>query len=249
VRLRALSLAVTRAYVRDKVTLFFTFAFPLIFLVVFGLTFGGQSVGGGLRVIDYTAPGVMAWAVGNAALFGVAYTLMQWRGSDLLRLIRLTPTPLSVVLASRFLPAIVIALVQAVFFLGIAALPLFGLHVAATTPLALPVLLAGVTAFFALGVIVGTHAGSSEAIAAIANCIMLPMAFLSGTFYPISESPKWMQDLSRALPLRYLIDGIAAQLSGRGTPGGALTATGELLAFAAVFCVLAARTFRWSGEA
>jgi ABC-2 type transport system permease protein len=248
VRLRALSLAVTRAYVRDKVTLFFTFAFPLIFLVVFGLAFGGQAIGGG-RVIDYTAPGVMAWAVGNAALFGVAYTLMHWRGSDLLRLIRLTPTPLSAVIVSRFLPAVAIALVQAVFFLGIAALPVFGLHVAATTPLALPVLLAGVTAFFALGVLVGTHAGSPEAIAAISNCIMLPMAFLSGTFYPISESPKWMQDISRVLPLRYLIDGIAAQLSGNGTPGGALVATGVLLAFAAVFCALAARTFRWSGEA
>jgi ABC-2 type transport system permease protein len=247
-KVRALSLAVTRAYVRDKTTLFFTFAFPLIFLVVFGLAFGSQVIGGS-HVIDYTAPGVMAWAVGNAALFGVAYTLMRWRGSDLLRLIRLTPTPLSVVLVSRFLPAVAIALVQAVFFLGIAALPAFGLHIAATAPLALPVLLAGVTAFFALGALVGTHAGSSEAIAAIANCIMLPMAFLSGTFYPISESPKWMQDVSRALPLRYLIDGIAAPLSGHGTLGGVLVATGVLLAFAAVFCALAARTFRWSGEA
>ena len=237
-RVHALSLAVTRAYFRDKVTLFFTFAFPLIFLVVFGLAFGGQKLGTG-RVIDYTGPGVMAWAVGNAALFGVSYTLVQWRTNDLLRLIRLTPTPLPAVFVARYLPAIAIAIVQAVFFLGIAALPVFGLHVAASTPLALPVLLAGVTAFFALGVIV----------AAIANCIMLPMAFLSGTFYPISESPQWMQDVSRALPLRYLIDGVTAQLSGTGTVGGALTATGVLLAFAAAFSVLAARTFRWGGAA
>ena len=106
-----------------------------------------------------------------------------------------------------------------------------------------------VTAFFALGVIVAAIAGSAEAIAAIANCIMLPMAFLSGTFYPISESPQWMQDVSRALPLRYLIDGVTAQLSGTGTVGGALTATGVLLAFAAAFSVLAARTFRWGGAA
>lgn len=247
-RVYALSLAVTRAYIRDKVTLFFTFAFPLIFLVVFGLAFGSQKLGTG-RVIDYTGPGVMAWAVGNAALFGVSYTLVQWRANDLLRLIRLTPTPLPTVFVARYLPAVAIAIVQAVFFLGIAALPVFGLHLAASTPLALPVLLAGVTAFFALGVIVAAIAGSAEAIAAIANCIMLPMAFLSGTFYPISESPRWMQEVSRALPLRYLIDGVTAQLSGTGTLGGALTATGVLLAFAAVFCALAARTFRWSGAA
>jgi ABC-2 type transport system permease protein len=239
---------VTRSYVRDKTTMFFTFAFPLMFLVAFGLAFGKQVAGTG-HVIDYTAPGVMAWGVGNAALFGVAYTLMHWRNSDLLRLIRLTPTPLSALLLGRYLPAVAIALAQAVFFVGIAVLPAFGLHVAATTPLALPVLLAGVTAFFALGALVGTHATSSEAIAAIANSIMVPMAFLSGAFYPISQSPAWLQDFSRALPLRYLIDGVSAQLTGTGTPGGALAATGVLLGFAAVFLALAARTFRWSGAA
>ncbi len=247
-RLRALALAVTRSYVRDKTTLFFTFAFPLMFLVVFGLAFGGQKVGN-LHVIDYTVPGVMAWGVGNAALFGVAYTLMHWRNSDLLRLIRLTPTPLSTVFLGRYLPALVTSLAQAVFFTGIALLPIFGLHLAGSTPLAVPVLLAGVTAFFALGALVGTHATSPEAIAAISNCIMVPMAFLSGAFFPMSESPHWMQEFSRALPLRYLVDGIAGQLLGTGTPGSALVACGVLLGFAAVFLGLAARTFRWNGAA
>ena len=90
----ALTQAGYRAYTRDRTTLFFTFAFPLLFLVVFGLIFRGQNVEeSGRPYISYIAPGVLSWGVGNAAVFGVAFVLMQWRRDDLLRLIRMTPTP------------------------------------------------------------------------------------------------------------------------------------------------------------
>ena len=247
-RLRALSLAITRSYVRDKLTLFFTFAFPLIFLVIFGLLYGHDSVNGG-HVIDYTATGVMAWGVANAALFGVAYTLMHWRQSEVLRLIRMTPTPLFTVLSSRFLVAVVVALAQAVFFIGIAVLPVFGLHVSSGAALALPVLLAGVAAFFALGLLVGTHATSSEAIGAIGNCIILPMAFLSGTFVPISQSPRWMQDISWALPLRYLVSGTGGLITGTGGASSIVVPVLALTGFTLLFGGVATRFFRWSGEA
>ncbi len=39
----ALTRPATRAYMRDKSTLFFTFAFPLVFLVVFGLIYAGPG--------------------------------------------------------------------------------------------------------------------------------------------------------------------------------------------------------------
>ncbi|MEU7607532.1 ABC transporter permease, partial [Streptomyces sp. NPDC041003] len=71
----ALTAAGYRAQVRDKATLFFTFAFPLLFLVVFGLIFSGQDVEEtGRPYISYIAPGVMSWGVANAAVFGIAFT-------------------------------------------------------------------------------------------------------------------------------------------------------------------------------
>lgn len=89
----ALSQAGYRAYTRDKTTLFFTFAFPLLFLIVFGLIFQGQEVEeSGKPYINYIAPGVLSWGVANAAVFGVGFTLMQWRRDDILRLVRMTPT-------------------------------------------------------------------------------------------------------------------------------------------------------------
>jgi ABC-2 type transport system permease protein len=246
---RALSLAAARSYVRDKVTLFFTFAFPLIFLVVFGLIFGNEPLSGGRHFIDYIGPGVMAWAVANASVFGVAYTLMHWRSTEVLRLIRMTPTSVLTVLSSRYVVSLAVAVSQAVFFIAISMLPIFGFHLAGSAPLAVPVLVLGTTAFFAIGLLVGTYAKSPDAIAAIANCIMLPMAFLSGTFYPIDSSPGWVRGIANALPLRYLTDGMAGQLSGTATATAIVVPCLALAVFTAIFGASATKLFRWSNEA
>ncbi|EGE44037.1 MULTISPECIES: ABC transporter permease [Streptomyces] len=245
----ALSQAGYRAYTRDRTTLFFTFAFPLIFLVVFGLIFHGQTVEeSGKPYINYIAPGVLSWGVGNAAVFGVGFVLMQWRRDDILRLIRMTPTPVSTVLASRYVLALGIGAVQAVLFVAVALLPSFGLQLDGRWPLALPVLVLGITAFLALGVIVGSYAKTPEAVAAVANCLMIPMAFLSGSFFPLDAMPGWMQNLSRVLPLRYLNDGISGALTGDGSLTDIGVACAVLAGFALVLGAVALKTFRWSDK-
>lgn len=246
----ALTSAGYRAQVRDAATLFFTFAFPLVFLVVFGLIFSGQDVEEtGRPYISYIAPGVMSWGVGNAAVFGIAFTLMQWRRDDLLRLIRMTPTGLPTVLASRYVLAIGVGVVQAVVFVSVALLPPFGLEPASRWPLALPVLLLGITAFLSIGVIIGSYADTPEAVAAIANFLMVPMAFLSGSFLPLDMMPDWLQTVSLVLPLRYFNDAVSAALSGGGDLGDIAAGCGALVAFTAVFALIGLRTFRWSNRA
>lgn len=245
----ALSQAGYRAYTRDKTTLFFTFAFPLLFLIVFGLIFQGQEVEeSGKPYINYIAPGVLSWGVANAAVFGVGFTLMQWRRDDILRLVRMTPTRASSVLGSRYVLALAIGVVQAVLFVGVAVLPSFGLSLSARWPLALPVLVLGITAFLAIGVVVGSYARTPEAVAAVANCLMLPMAFLSGSFFPLDAMPQWMQTLSRVLPLRYFNDGVSAALTGTDGTGDIAVACAVLAAFALVLCAVALKTFRWSDQ-
>ncbi|MGW2271228.1 ABC transporter permease [Streptomyces yangpuensis] len=245
----ALTAAGYRAQVRDKATLFFTFAFPLLFLVVFGLIFSGQDVEEtGRPYISYIAPGVMSWGVANAAVFGIAFTLMQWRRDDLLRLIRLTPTPLTTVLASRYVLALVVGMAQAAVFVAVAMLPGFGLTLDGRWPLVLPALVLGITAFLAIGVIVGTYANTPEAVAAIANCLMVPMAFLSGSFLPLDMMPSWLQSVSRVLPLRYLNDAATGALTGTGTLAAIGTGCAVLLGFALLFGAIGLKTFRWSNR-
>lgn len=244
----ALTRAAYLASVRDRTTVFFTFAFPLVFLLVFGLLFRGQTVNGGLPYINYVAPGVLSWGVGNAALFGPAFALMHWRRDDILRLVWRTPTPLPTVLGSRYAVAVVVGLAQAVLFTAVALLPVFGLHLSGQWPLAVPLLVFGVAAFLAMGLVVGSLADTPEAVAAIANCVMVPMAFLSGAFYPADLLPGWIRTLSWALPLRYLDDGLTDVLAGRGGLGSLALDCAGLAGFAALFGLIAARTFRWSNR-
>ncbi|MFC3499825.1 ABC transporter permease [Micromonospora krabiensis] len=245
----ALSRATYKATVRDATTLFFTFAFPLVFLVIFGLIFRNQQVGDtGRGYVDYIAPGVLSWGLASAALFGVSFTLMQWRNDDLLRIIRLSPTSLWSVIGSRYVVALGIGVAQSLLFVGVAMLPVFGMRPDPTWPLAIPTMLLAVTAFLALGLIVGSRANTAEAVAAIANCIVVPMAFLSGSFYPLELMPGWLQGISRALPLRYVNDGMAYAFTGFGTMTDYLISCGALVAFAVAFALIGVRTFRWSND-
>ncbi|MBB5121809.1 ABC transporter [Streptomyces eurocidicus] len=246
---RALARAHFLAFLRDKASLFFTFAFPLVFILIFGLLFGSRSTPGGGRVIDSLAPGVMAWGVGNGAVFGVAYTLMHWRRNDVLRLVRMSPVPLPTVLAARFAVVLGVGIVQAVLFIAVATLPVFGLTVSAGgILLSLPVLVLGILTFFAVGLLVGNYANTPDGVAAVANCLMIPMAFLSGSFFPLSSSPGWLQGFSRVLPLRYMNDGFDKVLTGTHGAASLLGPCTGLLVFAVIFATLAVRTFKWSAE-
>jgi ABC-2 type transport system permease protein len=235
-----------RAFVRDRTSLFFTFAFPLVFLVTFGLVFHGQRLPSGQTYISSIAPGVMTWGVANGALFGAAFTLMHWRRSEVLHVVRMTPTRTATLLASRYTVSLAFALVQAVVFLGVAMTPVFGLHIGSLWALSLPVLITGLATFTAIGVVVGTYANTPEAVAAVANCIMVPMAFLSGSFFPIEGSPRWLQIISDAMPLGYLSRGVEHALAGDDAVSTALVSCVALAGFTVLFIGVMARTFRWT---
>lgn len=338
-----LSVAMFRGFFRDKVAVFFTFLFPLMFLVVFGLIFGnpGSSkvhigvVGDGpvvqalpadvveverfdsldaavekvrsgdlpavvaergdeivvrfaasdqtragtvlglingvvaqanvassggepqfalqaqqvedtsLKPIQFLTPGLLSWSVATSAVFGSAMTLVSWRRRQVLRRLRLAPVPAMSVLTSRLGVAFVVALLQATVFVLVAMTPIFGLQLNGAWWLAVPLLAAGTVAFFAIGMLAGSFAKTEEAAGAIANLVVLPMAFLSGSFFPLEASPPWLQTASLAFPLRHLNDGMLdVMVRGQG-PHALLLPVAVLLGFAAVVGALALRLFSW----
>jgi len=341
---KSLALAMVKGFYRDKATLFFTFVFPLMFLVIFGLLFrdaGSEkitigAVGEGpvittlgetgvleleryptmeeavakvrdgdlpaavgqfgnditfrfaasdqnqagtvrgivvgvvdklnlaatnqppryqveasnvedasLKPIQFITPGIMSWGVAISAVFGASLTLVNWRKKQVLRRIRLAPVHVSTVLTSRVVVSIGVAIVQAAVFLGIGSLPVFGLQLVGTWALALPVFLLGVLAFFAIGMLVGAFCKTEEAATGAANIVVMPMAFLSGTFFPIEQSPEWMQAVSLVFPLRHMNDGIMDFLV-RGQDASALVVPCLVLAaFTVVVGGIAAKVFQW----
>ncbi|MET0234334.1 MAG: ABC transporter permease [Kibdelosporangium sp.] len=198
-----------------------------------------------LNAIQYLTPGILSWAVASAGVFGSALTFVSWRKKQVLRRLWLAPVSPLTVLSSRISVTLGIAVVQAILFIGIACLPLFGLKLSGTWALSIPVFLFGMLAFFAIGLLIGSFAKTEEAANGAAQIVILPMAFLSGTFFPIDRAPGWLQTVSEIFPLRHMNDGMQDFLvRGKGVEA-LLVPCGILLAFTLVIGFIATRLFRW----
>ncbi|GLZ30271.1 transport permease protein [Lentzea sp. NBRC 105346] len=198
-----------------------------------------------LKPIQFLTPGILSWGVSISAVFGAALTLVSWRKKQVLRRIRLAPVSPTTVLSSRLLVSIGVALLQGVVFVLVASTPLFGLQLHGQWWLAIPLLMLGTLAFFSVGMLVGAFAKSEEAASGAANLVIMPMAFLSGTFFPVENAPGWVQTVSKLLPLRHMNDGMLDVLvRGKGMEALAVPAS-VLIGFTLVVGFVAARVFRW----
>jgi ABC-2 type transport system permease protein len=198
-----------------------------------------------LKTIQYVTPGLLGWAIATGATFGAALTLVTWRQKKILRRLRLSPVKVSAVIGSRVGVSMVVALVQTAIFLGVALLPYFGLKLASYWWMSIPVVLMGTLAFLSIGLLAGAWAKTAEAASGIAQLVVLPMAFLSGSFFPLDRAPAWLRTFAEVLPLRHLNVAMQDVMVRGKAPASVLPELGILLAFTVVVSALAARLFRW----
>ena len=197
-----------------------------------------------LKPIQFIAPGLLGWAVAMGATFNAAMPFVTWRTNKLLRRIRLAPIRTEALVASRLLVSVAVALIQMVVFLAV-GVTLFDLQLSGSWWMAIPLLLCATLAFMAIGLIAGAVSKTAEAASGIVNVIILPMAFLSGSFIPLDQAPSWLQSISRVLPLGQLNEGLLDTMVRGEGPSSALLPMAVLLGFALVFGLIAARLFRW----
>ncbi len=197
-----------------------------------------------LKTIEFVTPGLLGWAIAMSASFGAAATLQGWRQTKLIRRLQLAPVSTRTVVGARVAVTIAISLTQMAIFIGLGAAA-FGLTLTGSWWMAIPLLVVGTLCFMALGLLAGAITKTTEGAINAANFIVLPMAFLSGSFFPLDAAPGWLQAASKAMPLRHLNDGMLdVMVRGEG-PSAALVPMGILAAFAVVVTLLAARLFRW----
>ncbi len=197
-----------------------------------------------LTAIQLVTPGLLGWAVAMSASFGAAATLQGWRQSKLLRRLQLSPVSTGTLVGARIAVTIAVALIQMAIFLGLGAAA-FGLTLTGAWWMAVPTLVVGTLCFMAIGLLAGALAKTTEGAVNMANFLVLPMAFLSGSFFPLDAAPTWLRTLSNVLPLKHLNEAMLdVMVRGEG-PGAALLPIAVLGAFAVVVTALAARLFRW----
>jgi ABC-2 type transport system permease protein len=197
-----------------------------------------------LDYIDFLLPGVIALSVMISAVIGLSTVLVQWRKRGILRRLKLTPMPLWEFLVSRIAASLALAVLQLVVLIAFGAIA-FGINISTTAWAAVPIVLAGALCFLVMGFTVGSLVSEPETADAVTNVITNPMMFLSGTFFPVSAMPGFVQSIARVLPLYYMANGLRDTIVRNQGLVHVLPDLGVLLAVTGVLAVVSLRTFRW----
>ena len=161
-----------------------------------------------------------------SASFGAAATLQGWRQSKLLRRLQLAPVSTRTVVGARVAVTVAIALTQMAIFLGLGAAA-FGLRLTGAWWVSVPLLVVGTLCFMSVGLLAGAVTKTTEGAVNMANFLVLPMAFLSGSFFPLDAAPAWLQAFSHVLPALLAQRGHARRDGARRAVDGGAAADGD----------------------
>jgi len=195
-----------------------------------------------LKYIDFLVPGLVGFSVLTSPMFALVNISSQYKRDKIFKQLSLTPLTKSEWLVSKIFFYIVLTIISFLLMtlVGVFA---FGAHIS-LTPWIIPFLVVGPLLFVSLGMLVGTGSKSVESSAVVGNLVTFPMMFLSGTFFPVSTMPAYLQSFAHVLPLFYVIDGLNNVMT-YGNYGAALIDLGVLLVLSAIIFGLAVRFFKW----
>jgi ABC-2 type transport system permease protein len=107
------------------------------------------------------------------------------------------------------------------------------------------VILAGVAAFDALGLLIACRTEKTETASGLMNLCMLPMYLLSGTFFSSKRFPDAIQPLIQALPLTQVNDALREVMLEGASLAHVWWRVAILLVWTVVGGALALKWFRW----
>ncbi len=194
-----------RIFWRTPISAFFTLAFPLMFLIVFGLVFGSDDIEEtGLTVAQFYAPALAVFGAVSATYTNLAIGTAIARDEGILKRVRGTPLPPWIYIAGRVGSAMYLAALALLIMLA-AGVAFYGLKVyGEAVPSLIVTFLIGVATFATLGLLMAGLSPSSDAAPAIANATLLPLAFFSDIFIvTTSDTPAWILRVADLFPLRH----------------------------------------------
>ena len=231
-----------RVFWRSKEAALFIFLFPLLLYVLLGSIYGGTIDG-------YPAPqvllaGLIGYGCANTAFAGLAIQLVVRRELGILKRLRATPLPALTYVAAMLVSTLIVFTIQTIALFVIGRL-FYGAPVPSTIGSLILAVVLGAVGFAALGVAAASLIRSMDGSSAVVNFILLPMAFLTGSFGPTRHYPSFLRAVGDVLPLKYFIEIMnAVYLRGQAiwTKPAAI---GVLAAWGATGLVVAALKFRW----
>ncbi|GAA2885444.1 ABC transporter permease [Streptosporangium fragile] len=246
----------TRMFFREKDAVIFTFAFPIVLLVIFGSIFSGALEGTGITVSQLYVAGL----IGAATMTGfqnLGISIAVERDDGTLKRLRGTPLPPAAYFVGKALVTLLVSSVQVVILLAIGVV-LFDLELpseASRWATFAWVFVLGVLGSSLLGIAVSSLPRSRKSATAVITMPFVVLQFISGVFIPATQLPSWLVNVSAVFPLKWMCQGFRSVFL--GDTGAALEIAGsyELDRVALVLgawvvggLLLCLMTFRWKSR-
>jgi ABC-2 type transport system permease protein len=213
-----------KAFWRNPASAFFTFAFPLMFLVIFTslLGTGRLEVAPGIFIEQdrYYVAAMGTFAVISATYTNLAISITFSRDAGILKRTRGTPLPAWIYLTGRVMHAVLISLLLVIITAAFGVV-FYGTGIPTGSALGeyLITVIVGAMAFSALGLATTGIVPNADAAPPIVNAIILPLLFLSGIFIPLQESsPQWMKTVGDLFPVKHFAEATMGSFYGAPLP-------------------------------
>jgi ABC-2 type transport system permease protein len=203
-----------KRYVRSKPRIIAALGQPLLFLIALGFGFGPifQKAGQG-NYIQFLAPGVIAMTILFTAIFS-GIELIWDRQFGFLKETLVAPVPRILVMIGRTLGGATIAMIQGLIVVVICFAVGFRVTDYNKLPIAIVVMILIAIMFTALGTAIASVLSDFQGFQLIMNFLVMPIFFLSGALFPLTNLPKVLDVIASIDPLSYGVDGLRMALVG-----------------------------------
>jgi ABC-2 type transport system permease protein len=238
-----------RAFWRNPPSAFFTFAFPLMFLVIFNLLFGNEEIripGGRASTSTFYVPAIAALSVVSACYTNIAIGVCFTRDAGVLKRVRGTPLPAASYLSARIVQVTLVALLNVAIVTAVGAL-FYSVDVPTNTLVAFVVtLIVGAASFCSLGMAMTAAIPNADAAPAVVNASILPLLFISDIFIPLDEAPGWLRFAGDLFPIKHFSEALQTAFNPFETGAGfEWTDLAVIAAWGVAGLILALRFFSW----
>lgn len=163
-----------------------------------------QATGKPIRYVDWAMPGILGVNLMFSCLWGVGYVIVRYRKSGHLK--RLNATPLSALefVCAQIVSRLALVMVTTtIMFVGCNAFMNFPMEGAYLDLVILTLI--GSLALTSMGLLVAARVGSEEISGGLLNFLSSPMMILSGAFFSLDGSPRWVQLIAEVFPLTHML--------------------------------------------
>ena len=225
-----------KKYTRSRAQIVASLGQPLLYLLVLGFGLGPVfAKAGNGSYLQFVAPGVIGMTVLFTSVFsGIA--LLFDRQFGFLKETLVAPVPRMRIMIGRTLGGATVATLQGTLIFVVCLIAGFRPTSLATIPLGFLFMVLIAIVFAAFGTAIGSGLQDMQGFQLIMNFLVLPIFFLSGALYPLSNLPAVLSAVTRVDPLSYGVDGLRGAFIGVSHFG----ATTNLLVLACIAVVLLA---------